>query len=79
EGQYYEIKPLEYQFQPNGPGYFDVTEGCVGVAIDLGDNASGVRRYQLTGNTTDLDALTFSAVLRKRYVWATDTSTTVIP
>lgn len=81
EGDFFEIKPLDWQFQTGGPGYFDVTTGCncFGVAIDLGDNASGVRRYQLTGDATVLDALTYSAVLRKRYVWATDTTPTVIP
>lgn len=80
EGCFYEIKKLDYQSQPGGPGYFDVTKaGCLGVAIDLGDNASGVRLYQLTGSVAVLDALTFSAVLRKRYVYAADTSPTVIP
>lgn len=80
EGCFYEIKKLDYQSQPGGPGYFDVTKaGCLGVAIDLGDSTGGVRRYQLTGSTAALDALTFSAVLRKRYVYATDTATTVIP
>jgi len=76
---FYEIKPLGYQFQTGGPGYFDVTKGCLGVAIDLGDNTNGVRQYQLTGVVADLDALSYSAVLRKRYVYATDTSTVVIP
>lgn len=79
EGCFYEIKPLDFQFQTNGPGYYDVTELCLGVAIDLGDNASGVRRYQLDGATATVDAFTFSAVLRKRYVFATDTTPTVIP
>lgn len=79
EGEFFDIKPLDYQFQSGGPGYFDVTQGCIGIAIDLGDNASGVRRYQLTGNTESLDALTYSSVLRKRYVRATDTTPIVIP
>lgn len=76
---FFEIKPLEYQFQSGGPGYFDVTEVCYGVAIDLGDNASGVRRYQLTGTALDLDFLAYRAVLRRRYVYAVDTVPTVIP
>lgn len=79
KGGFLEIKPLDYQSQPNGPGYFPPSEGCIGLAIDLGDNASGVRRYQLTGAADALDELTFSAVLRKRYVYATDTTPTVIP
>lgn len=79
QGCFYRIKPLDFQFQEGGPGWYDVTEGCLGIAIDLGDNASGVRRYQLDGATATLDAYTFSAVLRKRYVYATDTTPTVIP
>lgn len=79
EGCFYEVKPLDFQSSPSGPGYYDVTKGCLGVAIDLGDNASGVRRYQLDGSTATLDAFTFSAVLRKRYVFATDTTPAVIP
>lgn len=76
---FFEIKPLDWQFQSSGPGYFDVTKGCIGAAIDLGDNAAGIRRYQLTGDAATLDALAYSAVLRKRYVWATDTAPVVIP
>ena len=79
EGCFYEIKPLDYQFESSGPGYFDVATGCLGVAIDLGDHTNGQRRYQLTGDTTVLDAFTYKAVLRKRYVWATDTTPIVIP
>lgn len=83
EGRFYEIKKLDFQSQPGGPGYYDVSKGGLGVAIDLGDNASGVRRYQLDtgrgGDFTFVDSLTFSAVLRKRYVYATDTTPLVIP
>lgn len=79
-GCYFEIKPLEYQFQLDGPGYFDVTEGCCyGVAIDLGDDASGVRRYQLTGEAATLDTYAYKAVLRLRYVYATTTTPVVVP
>ncbi len=83
EGSFYEIKKLDYQSQPSGPGWFDVSKGGLGAAIDLGDNASGVRRYQLDGGRggdfSFVDSLTFSAVLRKRYVYATDSSPVVIP
>lgn len=79
EGCYYETKPLTYRYQPNGPGY---CVGCLGVAVDLGDNGSGVRQYRLTydpDHYAAVDALAYAAVLRKRYVWATDTTPTVIP
>jgi hypothetical protein len=88
-GGWFEIKPLEYLYQPNGPGWFDVTKGCIGVAIDLGDDASGVRRYQLVDDPDTLDTYTFNAVLRKRWnwsieipgsvTWATATAVLVIP
>jgi len=78
EGCYYEIKPIEYQFQSGGPGYWDVSRGCFGVAIDLGDVA-GIRQYQLTGNTTTLDSYAYKAVCRKRFNFITDTATVVVP
>lgn len=79
KGGFFQIKPIQYQFESGGPGWFDVTKNSPGVAIDLGDNASGVRHYQLTGVAADLDALAYSAVLRLRYVYATDTAPAVIP
>ncbi len=77
-GRFFEIKPLEYKYQTGGPGYFE-NAACLGVAIDQGDNASGVRTYQLTGNTTTLDGYAYSAIARKRYVWTEDFDTVVIP
>lgn len=79
-----DIKPQQFEFQPGGPGV-DPERRFVYVAIDLGDNASGVRRYRLTGTDADaeclaeVDALTFSGLARKRYVWATDTTPIVTP
>lgn len=73
------IKDLDHKYQPNGTGYYDSDETCVGLAGDLGDNASGVRRYQLDGDPTVLDTYTYNAICRLRYVWATDANTTVVP
>lgn len=74
-----DIKPMQFRWQPGGPRYFDAGNACAVVAIDQGDNASGQRVYQLTGDTTVLDARLYKGFARKRYVYATDTADKVIP
>ncbi len=77
---FFEIKPLEYKYQTGGPGYFQDDQACcLGVAIDKGDSSTGQRRYQLTGDPDVLDTYTLSAIARKRYVYATDLDTIVVP
>lgn len=73
------IKSQQWAFSSGGPMAQDWSLYEFLVAIDLGDNSSGLRRYQLTGSTSYLDGLTFSALARKRYTWVTDTGTTVTP
>lgn len=73
------IKSQQWAFSSGGPMVQDWSLYSFLVAIDLGDNSSGVRRYQITGDTDYLDSLTFSALARKRYTWVTDIGTTVIP
>jgi len=73
-----DIKPMQYRWQPGGPGYFDPTDVCGVIAYDLGD-VGGVRKYQLTGETATLDTYKYRGFARKRYVWATADSTVVTP
>ncbi len=73
------LQPMQFMWQPGGPQYFDANSSCAVFAIDQGDNSSGQREYQLTGDTTTLDAYTYKGFARKRYVYATSTSDTVIP
>lgn len=74
------IKPQEYKFQIGGPGGFINSEaGCMGVAIDQGDDDTGVRSYALTGDPNVIDLLGYKAMARRRYVWATDLDTIVVP
>lgn len=73
------IVDIQYKYRPNGTGPYENTDDCQIVAIDQGDNANGQRVYQLTGDLTTINALTFSALARKRYVYATSTTTTVVP
>lgn len=72
------IKNMAYAYQVAGPGIQDWTKYGKTLAIDMGD-VGGVRQYQLTGDTTANDALAFTGLARKRYVYATDTTPTVIP
>lgn len=72
------IKSMEWPYMPGGPGLVPFDQYGDIVAIDKGD-VSGTRKYQLTGDQTYLDTLTFSALLRKRYTWtATDSDTVPI-
>ena len=73
------IKSQQWQFSTGGPGIQDWSLYGPLVAIDLGDNTSGIRRYQLTGTTTELDALSFKGLARKRFTWITDTAAVVSP
>lgn len=73
-----DIKGMEWPFRPNGPGVLDWSKYPDRDAIDMGD-VGGVRKYQLTGPTAALDALTYSGLARKRFVWITDTATVVVP
>lgn len=77
-GGYFDLKSQAYGFVGNGPNNQDWSLTGLGVAIDLGDTA-GQRRYQLSGNATTNDALTLQGYARRRYVWATDTATVVVP
>ena len=73
------VVPMQFRWQPGGPQYFSADNVCGTVCIDQGDNSSGRRVYQLTGNTTTLDGYTYTGFARKRYVYATSTTDTVIP
>jgi len=73
------IKSQQWAFQNGSIPVQDWTQYGNLVAIDMGDNGSGQRQYQLTGNTTNLDALSFTGLARKRFNWITDTSTVVVP
>ena len=72
------IKPMQYRWQPGGPGYFDPTEACGVIAYDMGD-VGGVRKYQLVGETAVLDTYEYRGFCRRRYTWATADSTVVMP
>jgi hypothetical protein len=74
-----EIKSMGWAFSANGPKFQDWTQYATCIAMDMGDNSSGLRQYQLTGGTTQLDALSFEGLARKRFTWITDTSTVVTP
>lgn len=76
---YVPIKSQQWQFSPSGPGNQNWANYPDLVAIDMGDNTSGLRQYQLTGGTTQLDALAFVGLARKRFTWITDTATVVAP
>jgi hypothetical protein len=74
------IKPQEYKFQSGGPGGFVNSEaGCMGIAIDQGDDDTGVRSYALTGDPDVIDIRTYTAIARRRYVWTTDVNTIIVP
>lgn len=77
-GYLVKIKSNLYPFQENGPHNQDWTKYCPAIAIDMGDVA-GTRQYQLTGDPTRLDTFAYVGLARIRYVWATDTSTIVVP
>ncbi len=72
------LKSNLYPFQQNGPHLQDWTKYCSDITIDLGD-VGGTRKYQLTGDITRLDSFAYKGLARIRYVWATDTSTVVVP
>lgn len=48
------------------------------MAFDKGDIA-GSRTYEIAGDPSDVDAIVYKGMARKRYVWAVDTSTVVSP
>lgn len=73
------IKSQQWAFQQGAIHAQDWSTFGDLLAIDMGDNASGQRQYQLTGNPTNLDALTFTGLARKRFNWITDTATVVAP
>lgn len=73
------IKTQQWAFSTGGPKPQDWTLYGQAVALDLGDNASGQRQYQLSGNTTSNDALSYSGLCRKRFTWITNTATIVFP
>lgn len=73
------IRSMTWAFSPGGPGVQDWTLYSELIALDMGDNASGVRRYQVSGDATAADALTFSGLARKRFTWITSTADTVVP
>lgn len=73
------IKSQTFQFSPNGPQPQDWSAYGGLIALDLGDSAGGQRQYQLTGGSTNNDALSFTGLARKRYAWVSDTSTVVVP
>lgn len=77
-GYLVKIKSNLYPFQENGPHNQDWTKYCPAIAIDKGDVA-GSRQYQLTGDPAQLDTFAYVGLARIRYVWATDTSTIVVP
>lgn len=73
------IKSMSWAFSANATPVQDWTLYSDLLAIDMGDNASGLRQYQLTGGITQLDALSFSGLCRKRFSYITDTATVVSP
>lgn len=79
QGTIVPIRSMQWAFSPGGPGTQDWTLYSELVAIDLGDNGSSQRRYQVSGNTTATDALTFSGLARKRFTYITDTASVVSP
>jgi hypothetical protein len=73
------IKNMAFAYQVGGPMIQDWTNYGKTIAIDMGENSSGLRQYQITGSATANDALTFSGLARRRFNWITDTSTVVVP
>lgn len=73
------IKNMSYGYQVGGPGLQDWTEYGNTVALDMGDNSSGLRQYQITGCPDANDVLALTGLARKRFTWITDTSTVVVP
>ncbi len=73
------IKPPGFQFSTGGPRPQDFNLYGNILALDMGDNGSGQRQYQLTGSTDALDSMTFSGLARKRFNYITDTATVVAP
>lgn len=74
------IKPIEYLYQSGGVGPVDLTLLIQLIAYDLGDNVStGLRQYQISGQTSQIDTYAFIGNARKRYVWTTDTATVIVP
>lgn len=72
------IRSQQFQFSESGPRVQDFTTYPYGLALDQGD-VSGARTYQITGDPTTLDALSFRGFARKRYTYATTTAPTVVP
>ncbi len=74
------IKNQQWKFGPEAAGVTDWTQYGYLLAFDLGETGSGgARRYQITGNAAYADALTYSGSAKKRYTWATNTATVVVP
>ncbi len=74
------IKNQQWKFGPEAAGVADWNQYGWLLAFDLGDTgAGGARRYQITGDPTYADSLTYSGSAKKRYTWATDTATVVVP
>ncbi len=72
------IQGQQYQFSPGALLPQDWTLSSELLALDQGDTA-GVRSYQITGNTTSLDALAFTGEARRRFTWLSDTAAAIYP
>lgn len=75
----YDIRSDNWAFSKSGPGPQDWTKYGQSVALDQGDSAGGQRQYLITADAPTVDAKTFQGWARKRYTWATDTSTVLYP
>lgn len=72
------VRPMGFQFSPNGPMAQDFTLYGPTIALDQGET-SGQRKYQITGDTATLDTITFRGWVAARFTYITDTSTVVVP
>ncbi len=72
------IRDMLWAFSEGGPGNQDWTLYLQLIAIDQGD-VSGVRKYQVTGSTTSVDAMAFSGLARKRFTYISNTADIIFP
>lgn len=73
------IKSQLWKFTPSAEFIGDWTKfGGAIMAFDKGET-SGTRLYQIAGPTATVDAYTYTAQAKKRYIWATSASDIVIP
>lgn len=78
QGRRISIKSQQWKGTPSAGYIGDWHKYSSGYAFDCGDQ-NGSRVYELSGDPDTNDLLVFSAQVRFRYVWSTDSGRAVVP